>query len=256
MPQDRIPTLLDIIATSHWYHSSGSQIPTLKTLPKHLKDKIRRSHLKRGHMPNELFDALIHEQVRDVDLSACEVVTDSMVISLHRARGLRRLDLNNVQCQFDIKSLSNALSDMWGLRILFLRRSNADDSLLKVLGKFCIHLEEIDLGYCVGVGDTGIGLLGEGCSKLKSLNFSSTSITDLGIQMFVQGEGRECVNELRVDGCGLTDDGIQLILMFCPNLHILIFHNCPLVTDDSRVALEEYRVQNEMSLLQLSWTVY
>lgn len=39
------------------------------------------------------------------------------------------------------------------------------------------------------------------------------------------------LQELHVDGCqNITDESVEAVVQFCPNIQIFLFHNCPLIT--------------------------
>lgn len=225
------------------------------TLPPHLKDILRRTLLKRGQMSDECFQALVHPKVRNLDFSECRSVTARQLSVF--PRNLVSLDLNSVVCDFDAADLVRALNGQRGLRTLFLRRSCADNEVAAAIGSHCPSISELDLGICESVGDRGVAALGQGLAHLQSANFSQTSITDQGLLSFAQGECRRTLREIRIDGCReVTDEGIEALLGFCAKLSILIFHNCPKVTEQSRLALENYLLENQISMKQLTWTIY
>lgn len=252
--KETIPSLVKI-ASNSLVKNPDPYTDVFVTLPTHLKDILRRILLKRGRISDECFRSLIHPKVRNLDFSECRSVSAGQLSVF--PKNLVCLDLNNVISEFDVGELIAALDGQGSLKTLYLRRSQADDGVAIAIGRHCPNLCDLDLGICESVGDPGIVALGRGLSKLQSVNFSKTSITDQGLLSFAQGNCRGSLKEIRVDGCReVSDEGIEALLGFCVKLRILIFHNCPKVTEQSRLALENYLIENQISMKQLTWTIY
>lgn len=52
----------------------------------------------------------------------------------------------------------------------------------------------------------------------------------------------------------LTDEAVEAVLTCCPQICILLFHGCPLITDHSREVLEQLVDLNKLK--QVMWTVH
>lgn len=236
------------------------KIEVINSLPVHLKDGLRSLLLKRGCVTERSLPCLLHGKVREIDLSEMDgEVTQGMINALIMCPNLQKLNLNNIKCTFPVSVLNGVLGQIGGnLSVLYLRRSIADSSTLETLAKTAPHITELDLGLCAEVGDPGLTALVAGCPRLTSLNLSRTAVSDSGLTaLATSAAGRDHLVELRVDGCReVTDEGIEGLLLFSSKLTILMFHNCPKVTERSRSALEEYLLNNRIGMRQVAWTVY
>ncbi len=118
----------------------------------------------------------------------------------------------------------------------------------------------MDLGHCPEVGDASAVALAFHCPRLASLGLSATSVGDAGLHALADAAaGVASLTELRVDGCaGVSDDGVLALLRGRggTRLRILIFHNCPGVTERSRQELEGHMAVAGGGVKQLMWTVY
>ena len=145
------------------------------------------------------------------------------------------------------------------------------DSGLQCVSRSLTH---VDLGGCLQVSDSGVRRLAS-CPRLSSLSLSRTLITDRSLCSLSSGKCRNSLGELRVNGCvNITDSGIevshrhtgvinsiikptlQTLLTAGLSLHILIFHGCPGVTEQSRQGLETFLRNIGHRMRQVTWTVY
>ena len=145
------------------------------------------------------------------------------------------------------------------------------DSGLQCVSRSLTH---VDLGGCLQVSDSGVRRLAS-CPRLSSLSLSRTLITDRSLCSLSSGKCRNSLGELRVNGCvNITDSGIevshrhtgvinsiikptlQTLLTAGLSLHILIFHGCPGVTEQSRQGLETFLRNVGHRMRQVTWTVY
>jgi hypothetical protein len=248
-----VPSLVSL-AGEKMAASSDDNAHLLRCLPMHLKDTIRIIQLKRGFISDSQFDALLHDGVEELEMGEFETLSEAQVRSISSLKRLRKLDLNGVAIAAPETILERGLMNLSCLRILYLRATGVGDRVAAAIGANCPFLVELDLGHCVDVGDAGVTALSAGCKKLSCLNLSKTGIADSGLA--VLGENcRESLRELRIDGClRVTDDGVERLLAGVRRLAIFVFHNCPKLTDRSRLAVERHDTENKMK--QLVWTVY
>ena len=269
-----IPSLLSLSLESLTKPSSNIVFnEDFTILPPTLKDPLRKVFLKRGLSGSQL-SSLLHTRVTDLDLSDSPM-TDELLSALNICENLRKLNLNTSYVYLKRKDVSQdkstaappdssqvaeLLSKNPRLCTLYMRNLVCmTDSVIPSLPPSITHL---DLGGCVAVTDTGVEYLVTHCPRLVSLSLAKTKITDIGLAMLGRGEAGKTLKEIRLDGCrAITDKGIGDLLAGISRggssvLEILIFHKCPLVTDRSRQALEEFLMDAGRAVRQLTWTVY
>ena len=269
-----IPSLLSLSLESLTKPSSNIVFnEDFTILPPTLKDPLRKVFLKRGLSGSQL-SSLLHTRVTDLDLSDSPM-TDELLSALNICENLRKLNLNTSYVYLKRKDVSKdkstaappdssqvaeLLSKNPRLCTLYMRSLVCmTDSVIPSLPPSITHL---DLGGCVAVTDTGVEYLVTHCPRLVSLSLAKTKITDIGLAMLGRGESGKTLKEIRLDGCrAITDKGIGDLLAGISRggssvLEILIFHKCPLVTDRSRQALEEFLMDAGRAVRQLTWTVY
>jgi len=243
-------------------------------LPPHLKDPLRHVFLKRGLSGPQLA-ALLHPKVTELDLSD-SIVSAGLLTTVASCTNLRKLNLNtsfsylkksvgeNNNCESegspDSVQVAEVLSSNSHLITLYLRNlSCVTDSVLSCLPPTVTNL---DLGGCSSVTDSGVEQLVLQCPQLASLSLSKTKLTDSGLAKLGEGDCRNTLKEVRVDGCvAITDRGIHELLSGMGRggasvLEILIFHRCPKVTERSRQILEEFLMEAGRAVRQLTFTVY
>ncbi|XP_001635812.2 protein AMN1 homolog [Nematostella vectensis] len=231
----------------------------LKDLPREVKDNLVLLFSKRGLLSDDVLPKIVSPLIRDLDLSESDT-SDEGLMALQVCKKLRKLDLNAVKDRREnitsngIITLSQSCHD---LQTVYLRRcTSIGDEAVIALAENCPQLMHLNLGGCLQITDRSLKALAKHSKFLQSLNVSKTKITDTGIFSLTSGCCTQSLKELHLAHCkDITDDGVESVLMLCPNVTILIFHNCPLVTDRSRYAMEEV-AQRGGVMKQLSWTVY
>ena len=168
---------------------------------------------------------------------------------------LRHLDLSDCVA-FDDLGLRVVGLSCGLLESLYLRRCNRiTDVSIKHIAQHCVHLKELSVSDCYKVRDfslkeiaknsaslkylsvakcpvtdTGMKYIGKHCVKLKYLNIRGCeSVTDVGITHIVQN----CLKlrSLDVGKCDITDNGLHIIGIHCPQLKKLSVRGCDRVTD-------------------------
>eukprot|EP00092_Neocalanus_flemingeri_P009714 GFUD01010463.1.p1 GENE.GFUD01010463.1~~GFUD01010463.1.p1 ORF type:complete len:272 (+),score=84.83 GFUD01010463.1:293-1108(+) len=266
-----MPSLLSLSLDTLTKPSSCFPLTEFTTLPPNLKDPLRQVFLKRGLSGPQL-TTLLHPRVTELDLSD-SLVTAELLSAVKSCTNLRKLNLNTsfsylkkVQAKTQATSppdsiqVAEILSTNCHLGTLYLRNlSCVTDSVLSCLPSSVTHL---DLGGCSSVTDSGVDQLVSHCPQLASLSLARTRVTDKGVAKLGEGECRETLKEIRLDGCkSITDIGIEELLAGVGRsgssvLEILIFHKCPRVTDRSRQVLEQFLMEAGGAVRQLTWTVY
>ncbi|XP_041591512.1 protein AMN1 homolog [Vulpes lagopus] len=135
------------------------------------------------------------------------------------------------------------------------RCCNLTDEGVLALALNCRLLKIIDLGGCLGITDVSLHALGENCPFLQCVDFSATQVSDDGVVALVNGPCAKKLEEIHMGHCvNLTDEAVEAVLTCCPQIRILLFHGCPLITDHSREVLEQLVGPNKLK--QVTWTVY
>jgi len=237
----------------------------LAFLPPNLKDPIRKVLLKRGATDQiETIKSLLHSNIRSLDLSECQKTKQLFNMIVEFCGHLRRLNLNS-NISEDNHGLSEDLSLLLKknryLSSLSMRNfSSADDSALLNLSK-C--LTELDLGGCTGITDKGISGMLEKCVGITSLSLNRTLITDSSLTALGLSPCQKTLKELNVSSCvHITDQGIEDFLVGIkmrdnqPVLNILIFHKCPGLSETSRLLVDDFFRETNITAKQISWTIY
>ena len=64
-----------------------------------------------------------------------------------------------------------------------------------------------------------------------SVDFSATQVSDHGVVALVSGPCAKKLEEIHMGHCvNLTDEAVEAVLTCCPQICILLFHGCPLIT--------------------------
>ncbi|KAK7107110.1 protein AMN1 homolog [Littorina saxatilis] len=215
---------------------------------------------KRGLVTDDNIVNLLSDKLRVLDLSASEV-SDACLFQLSVCRNLCKLDLNsNKACNEAITSagVSSVSRSCPHLQVLYLRRCiNLTDDGVVAVSHNCPQLRELNVGGCPRLTDVSLVALGENSSRLSSFNFSKAAVTDSGVFSLVNGACSASLKEMDMSGCvQLTDEAVEGVVQLCPHIKILVFHSCPLITENARVALENLVHNGATRMKQVTFTVY
>ncbi|KAG9330274.1 hypothetical protein JZ751_025940 [Albula glossodonta] len=241
----------------------------IKVLPLGIKDKLVRIMTSHGTVTDfnisqvltdlrsdrhrEEKHKLLHAGIHTLDLQNC-VVSDSTLRQVHcphvrtiLLKGCRAVTSQGVVALAGACP-SLAVVDLGGCVEV------TDDGVV-ALAHSCRQLEVISLRGCSGLTDAALLALAHNCSLLHSVYFSETCVTDEGVVGLATGVCSNNLKELQMARCQfLTDEAVTAVLTHCPNIRIFNFHGCPLITDQSRGALQNLIGPNRIH--QVSWTVY
>ena len=110
---------------------------------------------------------------------------------------------------------------------------------------------------------SGISGLLQSCAGMTSLSLNRTPISDRSLTALGLSPCRTSLMELNVSSCkNITDQGIEDFLVGMkmndniPVLNIFIFHKCPQLTETSRLLVDDFFSENNLTAKQLSWTIY
>ncbi|XP_078000622.1 protein AMN1 homolog [Glandiceps talaboti] len=253
-----VPTLFSSSLHSVVSHLAHN-ISQLETLPPNVKDRVLNIMSKRGLLTDDNISKVIHDKVRELDLSECDMTDDGLlVVSL--CKQLRKVDLNAAKQNRTSISTAGVQYIARGCPILhtvYLRRClNVTDEAIITLAECCRQLMRLNIGGCNQITDLSLAALGRHSRMLRSINFSRTKVTDDGVVSLVTGCCKQSLVEVHMSHCiRLTDESVEAVMECCPRVSILLFDGCPCITERSREALEELK-SPDCKMKQVTWTIY
>ncbi|XP_033739686.1 protein AMN1 homolog [Pecten maximus] len=238
----------------------STRVDGIEMLPGNLKDKCLYLMSKRGSVTDTNISKVLHENLKVLDLSECEV-SDTGLQHLTKCSQLKKLDLNSAKLsrsEITSEGIVNVAQACAQLQTVYLRRCiNLTDDAVIALSTSCPQLRLLNIGGCHQLTDQSLLSLGQNSHFLKSINFSKTKVTDNGVIGLVTGNCSKTLKEVHMDGCvNLTDEAVEGVLQFCPQISILLFHGCPKITEQSRQALEQLTLDRKTPMKQVTWTIY
>ncbi|KAM9073523.1 protein AMN1 homolog isoform 2-T3 [Megaptera novaeangliae] len=233
-------------------------ITDIKPLPPNIKDRLIKIMSVQGQITDSNISEILHPEVQTLDLRSCDI-SDTALLHLCNCRKLKKLILNSSKenrISITSKGIKAVASSCSYLHEASLKRCcNLTDEGVLALALNCRLLKIIDLGGCLGITDVSLQALGENCPFLQCVDFSATQVSDSGVVALVSGPCAKKLEEIHMGYCvNLTDEAVEAVLTCCPQICILLFHGCPLVTDHSREVLEQLVGPNKLK--QVTWTVY
>ncbi|XP_041351684.1 protein AMN1 homolog isoform X2 [Gigantopelta aegis] len=232
----------------------------LESITPNIKSQMLYLLSKRGLLNNENVGKFAYDQLRKIDLSQSDV-SDQGLFKLTRCKRLEKIDLNAEKVprtSVSSAGISCLSRSCQLLQVVFLRRcTNITDEAIISLSENCPLLSELNIGGCSRITDCSLESLGKYSKKLSSVNFSRASVSDNGVFSLANGVCSKSLKEVHMNNCeNLTDESVEAIVQFCPGISILIFHGCPLMTDQARMALEEVLTGRNGRMKQVTWTIY
>ncbi|KAM9073522.1 protein AMN1 homolog isoform X1 [Balaenoptera ricei] len=255
--QQRVSQLLDLCLWCFMKNISR-YITDIKPLPPNIKDRLIKIMSVQGQITDSNISEILHPEVQTLDLRSCDI-SDTALLHLCNCRKLKKLILNSSKenrISITSKGIKAVASSCSYLHEASLKRCcNLTDEGVLALALNCRLLKIIDLGGCLGITDVSLQALGENCPFLQCVDFSATQVSDSGVVALVSGPCAKKLEEIHMGYCvNLTDEAVEAVLTCCPQICILLFHGCPLVTDHSREVLEQLVGPNKLK--QVTWTVY
>lgn len=232
----------------------------IKYLPMYVKNDLIRLLGKRGTLTNGVISFCVNSAVKELDFSECEISDESLEIVSKTCKNLTKIDINATKGnRTDITSngLISIASGCKFLETVFLRRcSNIDDIGIISLVKNCVHIQKLNIGGCYLITDKSLEAISN-LASLKCINFSATSVSDNGVNFLCEGPSSLTLNEVSMNRCKhLSDNSVRCLALSCLKLEVLIFHECPKMTEDSRLILGEFTQNRNTAVKHLTWTVY
>ncbi|CAH1962220.1 unnamed protein product [Acanthoscelides obtectus] len=212
---------------------SDSNYDSLRFLPPEVKNKLLKActvspfYLNRGRGNlKHILSALLNSQTIAADITSINV-DDNVLQTLVLAKNLQKLHLKPDENCISTEGFLNLFPYLHRLCDLSLRNSSAvEDNVLRCLANNCPNLTLLDFGGCRNITDDGI----KSISKLQNitcLTVSYSQMSDRGISYLVNSSNGNTLKELQIHNCAnITEDGLKEIANYCPNIEILVFHNC------------------------------
>uniref|UniRef100_A0ACD5YHR8 Uncharacterized protein n=1 Tax=Avena sativa TaxID=4498 RepID=A0ACD5YHR8_AVESA len=185
--------------------------------------------------------------LRELSLSKCSGVTDTdLSCAVSRLKNLLKLDIT---CNRNITDVSLAAIASSCPSLISLKMescSHVSSEGLRMIGKCCRHLEELDITDS-DLDDEGLKAL-SGCSKLSSLKIGiCTRISDEGLIHI----GKSCPELRDIDlyrSGAISDEGVIQIAQGCPMLESINLSYCTEITDLSLAALSKCAKLNTLEI--------
>ncbi|KAL0269889.1 UNVERIFIED_CONTAM: hypothetical protein PYX00_007473 [Menopon gallinae] len=226
----------------------------LAVIPLNIKTSVFKILSKRGYINNlQLLKNLVNPQIKDIDLSECEVC-DDFLYCLFECRYLQILDLSLRRKQkrhISAKVLTSLFTHLPYLRVIAIPHcKEVTDDVIESICKTCTLLVELHIPNS-SITDFSMQLMGLCLKYLCVINILGTQITDLGVEHFVKGDLRKCLTEVNIDKCpNVTLHSSQVIEQNCPNIRIFTcggFHEF----EDSGLTMNKIRSKAK----QVFWSI-
>ncbi|KAL9968265.1 hypothetical protein ACROYT_G026617 [Oculina patagonica] len=160
-------------------------------------------------------------------LRRCNRVTDVGVKHIAQHCGhLKELSVSDCYKVRDF-SLKEIAKNCAGLKYLSAAKCPVTDTAMKYIGKHCVKLKYLNIRGCEAVSDVGITHIVQNCLKLRSLDAGKCDITDNGLHII----GIHCpqLKKLSIRGCErVTDTGVKTIAAQCCSVQYLNLQECNL----------------------------
>ncbi|XP_006002188.1 protein AMN1 homolog [Latimeria chalumnae] len=230
----------------------------IASLPPNIKDRLIKRMSLQGSVTDSNISQLLHPRMEKLDLHDCEV-SDVALRQIRRiCKQLKKINLNSTgsnRLSISSEGIKALATSCPYLSEVSLKCCNVSDEGILALAHNCRLLQVVNISGCVNITDASLRALGQNCKFLQSINFSATKVTNDGITALVSGQCSKSLKEVHMDHCvNLSDEAIEAVLTYCPQIDILLFHECPLITENSRVVLEQLLGPKQMK--QVTWTVY
>lgn len=160
-------------------------------------------------------------------LRRCNRVTDVGI--KHVAQHCSHLKELSVSDCYKVRdfSLKEIAKNSANLKYLSVAKCPVTDTGMKYIGKHCVKLKYLNIRGCEAVSDVGITHIVQNCFKLRSLDAGKCDITDNGMHII----GIHCpqLKKLSVRGCErVTDTGVKTIAAQCCSVQYLNVQECNL----------------------------
>jgi len=155
--------------------------------------------------------------LKQLNLKYCRSITDQGID--HIIRGcinLEGLSLDNTG--ISDTGLESFAAHGKNIRYLSLANQDINYEGLQSLSEGCPNLTNLNLKWCRGVTDRGIGQIVRACSRLQSLFLDGTNVSNTGLaSIAAHGKNLWFLSLASAQGI-ITDEGLQALSEGCPNL--------------------------------------
>ncbi|XP_049639803.1 protein AMN1 homolog [Suncus etruscus] len=253
----RVSPLLDICL---WYFAKNISryITEVRPLPPNIKDRLLKIMSLEGQITDCNISEILHPEAQTLNIEGCDI-SDTALQHVCNCRKLRTLNLSSFEKKKNtitsegIKAVASSCSYLQ--EVSLKRCSNVTDEGVLAFARHCRLLRIIKLSGCWGLTNAALQALGENCPLLQCIDFSFTQVSDDGVMALVSGPCAQKLEEINMGYCvNLTDKAVEAVLTCCPQIQILLFLECPLMTDRSREILEQSLGPNKLK--QVMWTIY
>eukprot|EP00299_Pterocystis_sp_00344_P018321 c9151_g1_i1.p1 GENE.c9151_g1_i1~~c9151_g1_i1.p1 ORF type:complete len:556 (-),score=72.28 c9151_g1_i1:79-1746(-) len=166
-----------------------------------------------------------------LDVSNCTV--DGILATQISSKHLTHLIANRTS-GLDDRVLQTMFLSSSSLKTLCLEESPITDISLDWLAENCFKLECLSIRWSHFITDVGVQAITKHCTQLHSIDFSGCCSNVTNVALF--DIARNLTTTLRIldmSWCaGVTDIGVTVLAMNCPNIKILRLSMCRRVTDE------------------------
>jgi len=168
-----------------WWEKSGKEI---------LEGMKEDGYLDLSEFPWEEYDSTIQDviegfaanqkdlmpQVKALRLTGCVIDEDEDILALAAMPQLEKLDLSHCELGGCIKYIGRVLPN---LKVINIRSTDVTDLMFVGMVKKFEGLEELDIGYCVGLSKWSLDKL-RNCKKLKKLAVGGCDFSNKALKKF------------------------------------------------------------------------
>lgn len=236
----------------------SSYMTDVKPLPPNIKDRLIHMMSLRGKITDSNISEMLHPEVQSLDLRSCDV-SDTTLLHLCSCQKLKTLKLRNSKgnrVSITSAGVKAVASSCPSLHVVSMQRCHGlTDEGVVALALNCRELRFVDLSGCLCITDVSLHALGNNCPFLQFVDFSATQVSDRGVVALVSGPCANKLEEINMGHCvNVTDEAVEAVVLSCSRIRILLFQECPQLTERSQDAVElSLRLSK---LKQVAWTAY
>ncbi|KAJ7546630.1 hypothetical protein O6H91_08G047700 [Diphasiastrum complanatum] len=210
--------------------------------------------------------------LQTIKLDGCEIAGKGLLFIGKGCKQLRELSLSKSRGVSDL-GIAAVASGCTGLHKVDLTCCrDLSDVVLASLATSCKGLIALKMEGCELITEKGLALLGEGCSSLEELDFTDSSINDLGLKAIsrcsalrilklgfcynisdqgLRHIGASCYNLRDLDlyrSREIGDGGVAAVSCGCQRLKGMNLSYCPKVTDASLQSISQLRELRQLEV--------
>ncbi len=218
-------------------------------------------------------------KLQSIDFNGTQITDENIKKFASQWPSLRKIDLGNDSADPVVK-LRHLARFCPRIRSLTLSFCNGlTDDTLEAISQLFPELEFLDISGNTLVSDTGVAFITDKCKKIISINLSGNfQITDHSLHLLA--EGCTFLTEINLTGCSeikdvglqdlikkrslislqlkeckrITEESLQLLPTYCPNLSFLNVESCMLITRTAISNLKQQLPQCDITFETPSYT--